>query len=613
VLAGDNFPDLPHRFVVDCRSEAVSSLGKCDQRVAYLASNRRYHHESRFGLIAARQLRHTILALENKPRVVSCRTNLNKSSQTGVVMLFTMLGQRGMFWTMMRELFVKVCKAAGVAFLLFLLLFAVDLRGSFPGVISSALREITAILLDPGSQWMAFSCLEIYFMAFLFFRFRGNRCFWRAANPNLWFVGALVIMAVLYAIDYALSAQALTLLAGAVLGQGMAFWASLEMQNAKCKMQNCFGVLVVSLLVILLALASVWQTGAGHTYEYHGQMRWSGFWDNPNIFGLLMGAGVVLALGIASWAWRLRTGRFMIVPLCLAAAGLIARGLLHSYSRGAWLGTFCGVTYLLWHWIIRDIPGAAEPQAETNWPLDITVRPAATKGIEPRISRMTRIRDGEFAIRAIREIRGKKCWLPLSVVLSSAVILAFWHFRGTDWHPARRAFSSVNAADFSWRNRIAAWEGTLQITADHPFFGTGWNQPEPLYSHYYLPPKLSEGGAVELNDYLMLGATLGLPALFCFGMYVWLSLKGKSEIRKHPPSPSLRQTGKAEIQETEWLNTVCHAGAMVLLVGFWFDGGLFKLPTAATFWILLEFGAATPPRTHAMTDTSATKSHEDVS
>ena len=35
---------------------------------------------------------------------------------------------------------------------------------------------------------------------------------------------------------------------------------------------------------------------------------------------------------------------------------------------------------------------------------------------------------------------------------------------------------------------------------------------------------------------------------------------------------------------------ICHAGALVLLVGFWFDGGLFKLPTAAVFWTLLELG-----------------------
>jgi O-antigen ligase len=148
--------------------------------------------------------------------------------------------------------------------------------------------------------------------------------------------------------------------------------------------------------------------------------------------------------------------------------------------------------------------------------------------------------------------------------------------------PIRRALSSVNAADFSWRNRIAAWEGALQITAENPFLGTAWGQPEPMYEHYYLPPKLTERGAFELNDYLMLGATLGIPALFCFGMYLWLSLTQEWESRKQ----------KAEIQDVGWLRTVCHAGAIVLLIGFWFDGGLFKLPTAATFWILLELGNA---------------------
>jgi hypothetical protein len=44
------------------------------------------------------------------------------------------------------------------------------------------------------------------------------------------------------------------------------------------------------------------------------------------------------------------------------------------------------------------------------------------------------------------------------------------------------------------------------------------------------------------------------------------------------------------MQDGDWMRTVCHAGAIVLLIGFWFDGGLFKLPTAATFWILLELG-----------------------
>lgn len=32
----------------------------------------------------------------------------------------------------------------------------------------------------------------------------------------------------------------------------------------------------------------------------------------------------------------------------------------------------------------------------------------------------------------------------------------------------------------------------------------------------------------------------------------------------------------------------------MLLIGFWFDGGLFKLATAASFWILLDLGQARP-------------------
>jgi O-antigen ligase len=171
-------------------------------------------------------------------------------------------------------------------------------------------------------------------------------------------------------------------------------------------------------------------------------------------------------------------------------------------------------------------------------------------------------------------------WLSVSVVLWSVVVLCFWQFRETDWHPARRSFSAVRTEDYSWRNRVAAWEGAWQILAEHPWLGAGWNQPEPLYDHYFLPAKLTESAAIQMNDYLLLGATLGIPALFCFGMYLWLSLAGNAESGKL----------KAELMDAEWLQTTCRAGAIVLLIGFWFDGGLFKLPTAATFWILLELG-----------------------
>ena len=184
---------------------------------------------------------------------------------------------------------------------------------------------------------MAFLCLGIYFTVFLVFRYRGIPCFWRAANPDLWLACGLAIIAVLYAIRYVPSTQALTLLGGAVLGQGMAFWASLEMQNVhhvergkKCKIQHWFGVMVVSILVIVLAWASVLHTGAGLTFQYRSQARWSGAWDNPNIFGLLMGTGVLSALGLTVASFLMQSGKmgkWLCALLCLLAAILVGRGL----------------------------------------------------------------------------------------------------------------------------------------------------------------------------------------------------------------------------------------------------------------------------------------------
>jgi len=40
---------------------------------------------------------------------------------------------------------------------------------------------------------------------------------------------------------------------------------------------------------------------------------------------------------------------------------------------------------------------------------------------------------------------------------------------------------------------------------------------------------LTESAAIQMNDYLLLGATLGVPALFCFGMHSWLTIVGNGE------------------------------------------------------------------------------------
>ena len=63
-------------------------------------------------------------------------------------------------------------------------------------------------------------------------------------------------------------------------------------------------------------------------------------------------------------------------------------------------------------------------------------------------------------------------------------------------------------------------------------------------------------------------------AATCFVVYLWLSIAGVAPYTKK----SLPEV-------------TCSAGALVLILGLFFDGALFKLPTAVPFWILLELGS----------------------
>jgi O-antigen ligase len=449
---------------------------------------------------------------------------------------------------MTQKCFATAWKASAVAFLLFVLLFANSGWENLPGFIGSIAEELSAILRDSETQWMVFLCLGIYFVAFLLLRFRLFPVFWQTKNPRLWLVYALFISAMVYGLNNLPSTDFLTFLGGAVAGQGAVVAACFKIRNEP---ESCYldrhGTSIITILLLLLIGASVWSEYAGHVFQYRGHTRWSGPWDNPNIFGLLMGAGIMLALGLSSGARFLASDkcrRWIFAFLCVIGAVLMGYGLLRSYSRGAWLATVCGLAFLLSEFGIRN---------------------------------------SEFLCNSCRSWLNRNRF-SLFIVVSSLVLLSFWHFRQSDWRPVHRFFSIGNQNDFSWRNRIAVWESALQITAEHPWFGAGWNRPEPLCEHYYVPPKLNQSTAIQMNDYLILGATLGIPALFCFVTYLWLSLT------QPPTFNSQLSTGSDLLQAT------CRAGAIVLLVGFWFDGGLFKLATASTFWILLELGTMELPQ-----------------
>jgi O-antigen ligase len=456
--------------------------------------------------------------------------------------------------------------------------------------------------------------------------------FFRGQNSDAWLVGFVVLVLARYAVSYemaSLSLSPLVLLAGIVFGKGLALWVawqpSLKAKGSGLKLMekesrhltssltpveaerasasltinsqlptsnavepgsplpaalanNTNGAhgasrptFVLTMLVLLLACASLWQPEYGMEFQYHGQRRWTGPWDNPNIYGILMGVGAILAVGLlvsrlkakgqsrstsecgtrsAEWP------RWVKIILLLTAAGLCALGLVKSYSRGAWVGTACGLGWLLWQWISR-----------THLTPALSPRPPGGEGealsCHSCVSWFTRN------------------WRPFCVVLASALVLSFWQFRYTENPLARRVFSIGNPNDFSWRNRVATWAGAVTMLKDRPWLGHGWGKAEEVFRKQYKPVRLEDTAAIQMNDYLMLGISCGVPALLCFVSYIWLSCRrpmGASRARTELQTSDLRlQT-----------SVVATAGATVLLIGFWFDGGLFKLVTGAVFWVLVE-------------------------
>ncbi|CAM6004942.1 unnamed protein product [Sphagnum balticum] len=417
---------------------------------------------------------------------------------------------------------------------------------------SDVFRELHAALLLV--QWMLLVCLAVWCSSFIFLTF-GRR--------DLPLIGLLLIAIAMYFISYTASApaaDAIILLAGVTLGKAARFFVGDEVtslisksKNEKWETRNKLETpYVVSYFlfgnVILLAFSAWWHLDIAGTY--HGP-RSMGLWDNPNIYGMLMGAGVTLAIGLFVENRRRRgdeshfekqkveCGKRQVVrvssrcplPIILfIAAGMMAVGLFFSYSRGAWVGTVIGLLYLAWSY-------------------------------------------------------GKLKWryVIIGAGLVALGVVLFWGHTADNapWYLKRLDLSRPSA-----QHRVSAWRGAFQMMRDHPF-GVGWNKAVETYDRNYSPP---EGGAAALtmNSYLMVGTELALPGLICFVAYVWLSFCGRA---RHSVRASAMEVSGAQGATRPIVQTVCRAGALVLVVAFWFDGGLFDLPTASVFWILLELGS----------------------
>ena len=111
-------------------------------------------------------------------------------------------------------------------------------------------------------------------------------------------------------------------------------------------------------------------------------------------------------------------GRYGATLLCVLAAVLMGRGLLHSFSRGAWLGTVAGIGYLVFQ----------------------TARQKQKLGKLKSEMGVCNVEFWESAsLCSLRSVRLNFNWVSWSVVLLSVIVLFLWQVRGTDWHPVRRA------------------------------------------------------------------------------------------------------------------------------------------------------------------------------
>ncbi len=460
-----------------------------------------------------------------------------------------------------RQLRPMLIKAAIVALLLVIV--SVCLFGYVLNFQSGIFREFQAAVLSV--EWMLLACMAVWCGTFLFLTF----------SQNDWpLISLLLITIAAYFISYTESwraAEAIILLAGVTMGKSAFVLLRCDEGGNNSEIQK-FGVrnFLVG-LVVLLAFSAWWHLDIG---VYHVS-RWMGLWDNPNVYGMLMGAGLTLAIGLLAASLKskaqspklaeensdsssrsfLRSLRSFEAEnivgdswnsslriILFIAAGMMAVGLLFSYSRGAWVGTAVGLLYLAWCY-------------------------------------------GKLKWR----------WVLPGVLVAAAVVCFFWHSTSDNgpWYLKRLDLSRPSV-----QHRVSAWRGAVQMMRDHPL-GVGWNQAVGVYKKNYSSP---EGGAAAIttNDYLMLGTQLGLPGLICFVAYVGLCFRVRRSAVVPTAgcggvSPSVATPGGTPGEpagETPALRCACRAGALVLLVAFWFDGGLFKLATASVFWILLELGTS---------------------
>jgi O-antigen ligase len=321
-------------------------------------------------------------------------------------------------------------------------------------------------------------------------------------------------------------------------------------------------------IVIFLAATSLFQNSSAYKFYYRGESRLTGLWVNPNTYGLLMGTGLLLAVahgikksfpvqsslagncfpgvtfnhGASPLVLEQRRAFVLEIPILVASALLLLLGLIRSYSRGAWLATLGGATYLCWAYAQKS-----------------------------QIFLSSR-RPGAFII--FSRIWNLRWSLLIATFAVGTLLLPRLSYSG--YVLAKRTTSALNLNDFSSQNRLVATEGALQIIANNPALGVGWPGAAAQFAEFYAPAALSDPWSIILNDYLTLGMSLGLPGLVSFIALIWVSWN------RTDGNGNSQSVGSAS-----WIRMACRSAVFVMLIGCWFDGVLFRLVLAVPLFLFL--------------------------
>ncbi len=384
------------------------------------------------------------------------------------------------------------------------------------------------------TRWTLFVCLEIWCIVFLFLK-------WSVADLFLVFLLFYSALKAYMGYPELNCSDCLILFSGVIFGKIISLAIGFDLSEMRTYLVG---------LASLLAFSSFW-----HLKSFDGSYlgpRWIGLWNNPNDFGVLMGAAFLISVGLflrdynpnikcfdtsgKSEGKDLKNNAFALdwrtlqMGILLIVSAIAASGLLFSYSRGSWLGVAFGLVYF-------------------------------------------------------GKVFGKLKW-HLVLALMFIFCLAVWFF----WNTPRSDPWVFQRLDFnrgSVLHRLEGWKACLEIMLDHPL-GVGWNNAVNTYEEDYSAPEGS-AAAITTNDFLMLGTQVGIPALFCFIGYVWFRFR-KSGHNHQKTVENAEGFSDAEPLGYCDLKTVCRAAVIAFLVELWFDGCLFKIYSGSIFWILLEMG-----------------------